>query len=177
MLNRDTAKKRIDIDDCYNRYGPMVLRRCRSLLKDEEVAYDAMQEVFEKVLKNIFRLDGTALSSLLYRMATNLCLNKIRDERKHRSLECEYLLNHVPAIDGQAYGVVAGNLLEYILKDEKKHTVPPPNKKSTHRIAVMYFVNSMTLKEIADVEKMSVSGVHKRLDKVIQFLKKKGGQQ
>ncbi|MEO0814068.1 MAG: sigma-70 family RNA polymerase sigma factor, partial [Myxococcota bacterium] len=30
----------IDVDDYYRRYGPMVLRRCRTLLRNEEDARD-----------------------------------------------------------------------------------------------------------------------------------------
>ena len=167
MRNRDKPKEEIDIDACYNRYGPMVLRRCRKLLRDEEKAFDAMQEVFVKLLEYSERLEGNYLSSLLYRIATNHCLNKIRNERRHQDLDYQYILHHVPAIANQDYGLVARNLLEYVLKEEKK---------STHRIAVLYFVNSMTLKEIAALEGMSVAGVHKKIDKVIRFLKNKGGQ-
>ena len=35
-----------DFDSLYRTFGPMVLRRCRFLLKDEEKALDAMQDVF-----------------------------------------------------------------------------------------------------------------------------------
>jgi RNA polymerase sigma-70 factor, ECF subfamily len=167
MRNPKEQKTDIDIDACYNRYGPMVLRRCRRLLGDEEKAFDAMQEVFVKLLEQSENLDGSYLSSLLYRIATNHCLNKLRNERRHQELDYQYILHHVPAIAHQDYGVVARNLLEYILKEEKK---------STHRIAVMYFVYGMTLKEIASAEGMSVAGVHKRIDKVTGFLKNKGGQ-
>ena len=36
----------------YRRCGPMVLRRCRQLLKNEDLAADAMQETFVRVLRN-----------------------------------------------------------------------------------------------------------------------------
>jgi len=34
----------IDVDAYYRRYGPMVLRRCRKLLGQEQDALDAMQD-------------------------------------------------------------------------------------------------------------------------------------
>ena len=36
----------IDVDAHYRTYGPMVLRRCRRLLSNEDEAVDAMQETF-----------------------------------------------------------------------------------------------------------------------------------
>jgi RNA polymerase sigma-70 factor, ECF subfamily len=160
-------KKRIDIRECYAQYGPMVLRRCRALLRNEDKAFDSMQEVFEKLLLNVDRLDGSALSSLLYRMATNLCLNKIRDERNHEALAQKIFWHNLPNMTGQEYGLAARNLLEYILDG---------SEKTTHRIAVMYFVDGMTLNEIAAEMDISTAGVHKRLSKVQQMLKKMGGQ-
>ena len=71
----------MNVETLYRTYGPMVLRRCRRLLGDEDSALDAMQDVFVRVLKNQDRLKATYPSSLLYRIATNVCLNHIRDQR------------------------------------------------------------------------------------------------
>ncbi len=69
----------INIEEYYTRYGPMVMRRCRQLLRDEEKALDAMQEVFTKLMINKKRLRGIYPSSLLFRISTNVCLNMIRE--------------------------------------------------------------------------------------------------
>ena len=37
----------LDVESHYLRYGPMVLRRCRTLLRDPAKAEDAMQDVFK----------------------------------------------------------------------------------------------------------------------------------
>ncbi|HWM85808.1 MAG TPA: sigma factor, partial [Kofleriaceae bacterium] len=55
---------RIDTEEFYRRYGPMVLRRCRQLLHDDERARDAMHDVFVKLLRYQDRLEDTAPSSL-----------------------------------------------------------------------------------------------------------------
>ena len=36
----------VDVEQLYERYGPMVLRRCRALLKNEARAVDALHDVF-----------------------------------------------------------------------------------------------------------------------------------
>ena len=76
-------RKDIDVEAFYVRYGPMVVRRCRRLLGDEQAAYDATQEVFLKVLARRERLTGDYPSALLFRIATNTCLNRLREDRKH----------------------------------------------------------------------------------------------
>jgi RNA polymerase sigma factor (sigma-70 family) len=155
----------IDIEAYYTRYGPMVLRRCRRLLKDEQSAFDAMQEVFLKVLLARDRLTGTYPSALLYRIATNHCLNRIREERRPGTGEYRDILHHLSYFNNPEDSVVAGNLLDCVLKEAKE---------STRQVAVMYFVDGMTIKEIAATVKLSISGVHKRLEKLRRRIREKG---
>ncbi len=66
----------LDVEELTQRYGPMVLRRCRQLLHDEDEAMDVCQDVFARLLERRERLQAQYPSSLLYRIATNLCLNR-----------------------------------------------------------------------------------------------------
>src|SRR4030095_16093808 len=59
------------------RYGPMVLRRCRQLLRDEDEALDACQDVFVRLLQHRTRLDARYPSRLLYRSRDNGCLSRL----------------------------------------------------------------------------------------------------
>ncbi|MCG6920237.1 MAG: sigma-70 family RNA polymerase sigma factor, partial [Acidobacteria bacterium] len=47
----------LDVDRLFERYGPMVVRRCRELLGDREEARDAAQDVFVQLLRHRRRLD------------------------------------------------------------------------------------------------------------------------
>lgn len=156
----------IDIESFYISYGPMVLRRCRRMLKNEQSAYDAMHEVFLKVVSNQKRLTGEYPSALLYRMATNVCLNRIRNEKKHSLNEYLNILHNTSFFENQELGTSTRKLLEYILGKEKE---------TPRKIAVMYFVNGMTIKEISETMRLSISGVHKNLDKIRRRIKNKGG--
>jgi RNA polymerase sigma factor (sigma-70 family) len=156
----------IDIESFYISYGPMVLRRCRRMLKNEQSAYDAMHEVFLKVVSNQNRLTGEYPSALLYRMATNVCLNRIRNEKKHSLNEYLNILQNTAFFENQELQTTGKNLLEYILGEEKE---------TPRKIAVMYFVNGMTIKEISETMRLSISGVHKNLNKIRRRIKNKGG--
>jgi RNA polymerase sigma-70 factor (ECF subfamily) len=145
----------IDIEAFYEQYGPMVLRRCRFLLKNEERAQDAMQETFVKLLTNQDRLTGDYPSSLLFRIATNTCLNIIRGaKRKAEVLGNEELLLNIAAFDETEFLLSSRSLLDHLFKKEKA---------STREIMVMLYVDKMTLDEVAREIGLSVSGVRKRV--------------
>lgn len=147
----------IDVEQYYEKYGPMVLRRCKALLRNDADAYDAMQEVFVKVLAKQDSLTDKAPSSLLYRIATNTCLNRLRSKRRKPEHPDEELLMNIAAATDPEARSVARRVLDAIFKDEKE---------STAAIAVMHLLDGMTLKEVADAVDMSVSGVRKRLRKL-----------
>ena len=76
---------RRELESLFRTYGPLVRRRARSLLGDETEAEDATSEVFVRVLTHLREFRGESLpSTWLYRITTNLCLNRIRDGRRHR---------------------------------------------------------------------------------------------
>ncbi|MEZ4382173.1 MAG: sigma-70 family RNA polymerase sigma factor [Nannocystaceae bacterium] len=147
----------IDVEETYRRYGPMVLRRCRRLLKDEALAVDTMHDVFVNLLVHRERLDDRGVSSLLYRIATNLSLNKIRSRsRRPEDPNTEVLMKIAEATRTEERAH-ARSLLDRALRREPV---------STATIAVMHLHDGMTLQEVADAVGLSVSGVRKRLRKL-----------
>ncbi|MGD9346801.1 MAG: sigma-70 family RNA polymerase sigma factor [Candidatus Aminicenantes bacterium] len=146
----------INIEEYYTRYGPMVLRRCRQLLRDEEKALDAMQEVFTKLMISQKRLKGNYPSSLLFRISTNVCLNMIRDHKHHRSIDSdsEDIMIQLGSYDEGEDRLVVRDMLDRLFRKEKQ---------STREIATLHFVDGMTLQEVADEVGLSLSGVRKRI--------------
>ena len=144
------AETGIDVEALYRRYGPMVHRRCRQLLRDDDDALDATQDVFVQLLRYRQRLDDRYPSSLLFRIATNLCLNRIRGRKRDPGLPGDDVLDQV-----------AGRveLDAPILLDRLFGRHP----ESTRVMAVMHYHDGMTLDQVADQCGMSVSGVRKRL--------------
>jgi RNA polymerase sigma-70 factor (ECF subfamily) len=132
----------------------MVLRRCRQLLKDEDKALDAMQETFVRLLRNRDRLDAAGPSSLLYRIATNVCLNVLRGERRRPQAGDEELLLTVASMDDHEERSGARSFLEQLFGGERE---------STRTMAMLHYVDGLTLEETAAQVGLSVSGVRKRL--------------
>ncbi|WP_434421875.1 RNA polymerase sigma factor [Nannocystis pusilla] len=132
----------------------MVLRRCRSLLRDEQQAVDAMHDVFVQLLVHRERLVDKGACSLLWRIATNVCLNKIRSRKRRPEDPQSELLAEFAAIDDAESRGVARVVLDKLFAREPV---------STGTMAVMHLVDGMTLEEVAESVGMSVSGVRKRL--------------
>jgi RNA polymerase sigma-70 factor (ECF subfamily) len=161
----------INIEEYYTKYGPMVLRRCRKLLNDEEKAVDAMQDTFIKLIENKSRLEGTYPSSLLFTIATNICLNILRSEKNKKHTELSEVFNLTDGATSQDELVSKRSMLLSIFSKEKK---------STALIAVLHYLDGMTLNEVADEVGMSISGIRKRLRNLnskVKFLKEAFNEQ
>jgi len=144
----------LDIDALYRKYGPMVIRRCRALLSDEEQALDAAQETFVNLLRYRHRLTDAAPSSMLYTMATNVCLNMMRSARRRPLNAGEETLERIASADN----VESRALDRWVLDD-----IFGRERASTKTMAVMHYVDGMTLEEVSSHVGLSVSGVRKRL--------------
>jgi len=144
----------IDIEACYKKYAPMVFRRCSSLLKNDDEALDAAQDVFVNLLRYRKRLNGQFLSSLLYTIATNVCLNRLR-RQKFTAVNCGNDLTMFSSADDPQFEQVENSMLmDAILQNESE---------STRAICFMYHADGMTLREIGEALGLSISGVRKRL--------------
>ena len=155
----------LNIEELYKKYGPMVLRRCRFLLKNEEKALDAMQDVFVNLITNSEKINDTYPSSLLFRIATNVCLNIIRSEQRHPETIDDEIFKYIADYNDPADTISANDLLDSIFRDEKP---------STREIATMLYLDKMTLEQTAFQTGLSVSGVRKRmriLKEKVSFLK------
>jgi RNA polymerase sigma factor (sigma-70 family) len=151
----------IDVEDYYDRYGPQVLRRCRFLLRDEEQAVDAMQDVFVELLRHQRRLAETSPSSLLHQMATHVCLNRLRGRQRRPEDPLDARVLQLAAAGDLEERTVAQRVLERLFGRS------PP---STRDIAALHLVDGMTLEQTAEEVGMSVSGVRKRLRKLAAVL-------
>jgi RNA polymerase sigma-70 factor (ECF subfamily) len=144
----------IDITGFYEKYAPMVIRRCRQMLKCEDDALDAAQDVFVCLINAKMRLHGQYPSSLLYTMATNTCLNRIRQKKSRGEISSDTGDVAMPVTDSAYDKVEARLIMDAILKTESE---------STRAICFMYHADGMTLKEIGEAVGLSISGVRKRL--------------
>ncbi len=152
-----------DFTELYQMYGPMVLRRCRFMLKNEENALDAMHDVFLRVFEKQKKIKNFC-ASLFYVTATRVCLNRIRAEKIRVTLDfdsiSEFLVDEKLSLENEK--IEASILLDDIFSklDEKDSL-----------IATLLFIDGHTLEETANLVEMSVSGVRKRVVRIKSYSK------
>jgi RNA polymerase sigma-70 factor (ECF subfamily) len=136
------------------------------MLNNEDAAVDAMQDTFVRLLRYQNKLGTEAPSSLLYRMATNVCLNKIRSSVRRPESPGDSLLERIACAGEQESKLTARSTLKRLFEKERA---------STRIIAVMHLLDGMTFEEVALEVNMSVSGVRKRLRPLRSKLKELEG--
>jgi len=140
------------LEDLYRRHAPGVLARCRYLLRDDDAARDATQDVFVRALRAGPELQAAASpTAWLLQVATRHCLNRLRAARAAWRGEFERL-----ARDRRERGIEpdARELVRALLG-----TSPG----EAQEIAVLYFVDDLTQAEIAEATGRSLPTVRKRL--------------
>lgn len=148
-----------DLASLYRAHGPAIYARCRSVLGDDSEAEDATQEAFMRLAKYLQRLEETGRSQealpLIYRIATNYCLNEVRN-RKHRPGTTDVLPER------------AGDDLDRLLADRQwVRAVMRHVPEKTRAPAWLHYVDGLTQSEVADVLGVSVRTI---VHRVAQFL-------
>lgn len=147
-------------DELYRKYGPMVLRRCRFILHDEDKALDAMQDTFVRIFERKEYLNEVC-ASFFYTAATRVCLNKMRSDKVRFATRLDDILQGVAdsrselgSEDQFEERITSAALLDLLFSSEDE---------KTKEMAVLHFVDGFTLEETAEKTSFSVSGVRKRL--------------
>ncbi len=134
----------------------MVLRRCRRLLRDEEAALDALQDVFARLMEK-GQASPEFPSSFLYTMATRICIDRIRSARARPVKDEEEILEGIAASGDLEARLFAGRILDRLFRREEE---------DTRVIAVLFHVDGLTYEEVAEQVGLSVSAVRKRLERL-----------
>jgi RNA polymerase sigma-70 factor (ECF subfamily) len=158
------------LTDLYRSYGPAIYSRCRSLLTDNGAAEDATQETFLRVWRRLDRVpDAHEALYWIYRVATNYCLNEIRDRRTR-----DIPSGELPEISAASWAVAA----RIEDRDLARHLVERAEAK-VRVVAWLYHVDGFEQDEIAAVVGISRRTVVNRLAAFLagaqRFLKRSVG--
>jgi RNA polymerase sigma-70 factor (ECF subfamily) len=144
-----------DIDALYRRHAYAVNRRCRDLLSDVGEAEDVTHEVFLRVLRKPDAFRGASSpATFLYAVATNLCLNRLRDARARGPAWQEAVAGASP---------VSGNPERtHLARDELDRLLAQVDEQ-TALIALYHFHDGLSQGEIAELVGLSRITVNKRI--------------
>ena len=157
---------RINVEAAYRQYGDMVLGRCRSILGNDADAREAMQEVFLKLFRYRDKFRGdSSLSTFIFRITTNHCLNQIRS-RKRRPED--------PTDDLSFLTTPTVSLMDRVEVRQLVDKLLDGQDERTRECVVYHYMDGMTHKEVGALMGISGAAVRKRIAK---FRKSVAGQE
>jgi len=146
------------------------------MLGSRQEAEDVTQEAFLRVYRNLDRYDESLkFSTWIYRIATNLCIDRLRKRRMSYSLDAES--NEHDGLDG--YALIPSDdrtpESEMLLSETQRivreaiETLPAKYKS----VMVLRYLHDLSLQEIGEILDMPVTTVKTRVHRGREFLRKK----
>ena len=156
------------------RYEAKLLRYARKFLLDPDDAADIVQDIFIKSYENLQSFDASRrFSPWIYRIAHNEFVNELkkRDSRKTTfTVDFDTLFPYLTApetTDRMALDRdIRTSLEKYLEKLDSKYREP----------VILYYLESMDYREIADILHIPISTVGVRLARARAMLQKLGGK-
>lgn len=151
------AWTRTQAEHFYHRYAGLVRYRAMRILNDEQDAREITQEAFARLLHHYDPEDAQDTpAALVTRITTNLALNRIRNRTSRR----EKLNLH-----GEDMAMGRSSVLDHetIERSELVRSLLDRVPTDVAHLAVNYYIDGMTQEEIADLHRLSVPTVRKRL--------------
>ncbi len=145
-----------ELAELYDRYSRVLLFRCWSILGSEELAQDALQETFARVIQHweTFRQEASPLT-WMYRISSNYCLNQLRNRKRADRNSLTWQTDLGPAIEGSGGQDrwECAHIVRALLDDADDET---------RRVMVALYFDDMSLREAAVAVGLSVPTVRKR---------------
>jgi RNA polymerase sigma-70 factor (ECF subfamily) len=175
IINGLKAGEREAFQALFGLYRKQVFNTCLGLLQHSQDAEDVAQEVFIEVFKSADKFRGDAkLSTWLYRIAYNKCLDHLRSKNRNKRS------GNVVSLDGEAAPQIpSDNYFEHpgIALEQKEEskivfaaiTALPENQRAAFTLSK---VDGLSYKEIGEVMEMNLPAVESLLHRAKQNLKK-----
>ena len=143
----------------YRRYGGKVFAKCISMLSDEALAHDAVQDIFIKVFLNLSRFnERSSFSTWLYSITYNFCIDVIRKRKKIPVL----LVDDVSRIgDEPEVEIPDSVLLE--MKHDRLERVLAELQEGDRIILLMKYMDEMSIRDIAEFFQKTESAIKMQL--------------
>lgn len=142
----------------YDRYSDKVFAKCIAMLKFSDLAEDATQEIFVKILLSLSRFSGKSkFSTWLYAVTYNYCVDLIRKNKKSNTETIEDA-NKMHVIDT---GIEDAEILETNVLRLKE--VMEQMNIEDKTILMMKYQDDLSIREICEVTSKTESAVKMKI--------------
>jgi len=142
----------------YDRYTNKVYAKCISMLKDNEAAEDATQEIFVKILLSLSRFTGKSkFSTWIYSITYNYCIDMIRREKK----DMEVAVNDFSRIDTEDDNLHDAEILETNIS--RLRVILNHMSAEDKSILMMKYQDDLSIREICDMLNKTESAIKMKI--------------
>lgn len=145
-----------ELGDLYRRYGFLLQRRCRTILRSDAAAADALQDAFVKFLHASETLKAAENPlAFMYRVVDRCCFDQLRYTKRRRDEQLEQHQDSAavhPGVDHEARNAALHVLAEL--------------SEPEYEVAVLAYVDGINQTEIATMLGLSRPTIWKRLTAV-----------
>ncbi len=135
----EPAFDRRAIEALYRSHGGLVQRRARAMLGNDADAFDAVQNIFIRLLKQPESFQGRSQpSTFLYAVTTNHCLTTLRDRNNRKRIVDDKVVHELPT-SAPPTSDARGELRLLLAR------LP----EDVAAVAVYYYIDEMTQDQIA----------------------------
>ncbi len=141
----------------YDRYSNKVFAKCISMLKDNDIAEDATQEIFVKVLLSLSKFNGKSkFSTWLYSITYNFCIDIIRKGKK----------DIITPLDDNTYLDIEDNIDDSEILETNVFRLKEILEKMNiddKSILMMKYQDDLSIKEICDLMDKTESAIKMKI--------------
>jgi len=162
-MRRMDSRQEALIRRAYETYGHLVLRRCQLLLRDPDLAQDALQEVFMRVFKYSEKFkEVQAPIAWLYRVSTNVCFTMLSQNKRKKYQQEEDALTQ-DLMNSNVANAALGEkaiLMKFLQEFDEK----------TRTVALLHLVDELPQERIGELTGWSRQTINKKLKKINQVV-------
>lgn len=154
----------------FKAYQPRLYNYAIRFVEDQDMAHDIIQECYLHLWEKRMLLEQVSLTSLLFTMVRNGCLNYL----KHKSIVENYKIEYLANIDGEERLYQADftmsseyHLLYNELQEQIQHVIDNLPERSKEIFLLSRF-QGLKNREIADKLQISTTAVEKHLSKALK---------
>ncbi|MEO6095959.1 MAG: RNA polymerase sigma factor [Fibrobacteria bacterium] len=150
----------------YAEHHGFILSVCKGILRDQEEAKEAAQEVFIKVLTSLAGFEGLCqVKTWVYRIAINECFTRVSARKRKRDRLSQYAQHR--SIEEEA-GSVAGHVPLLAQGLFRKHLRMAG--EATRKVLNMYVDQGLSQRDIADCMGVSRVAITRRITRFREVL-------
>jgi RNA polymerase sigma factor (sigma-70 family) len=145
--------------EIYTEHYRFVLSVCRSILKDQEEAREAAQDVFIKVLKSLAGFEGLCqVKTWVYRITINECYSRLAAWKRKRESLSRYVLQREVDQEAQPVGSYRPILAQGLFRKQLETA-----GEATKKVLYMYVDQGLSQRDIADCLGVSRVAITRRI--------------